>query len=143
MEIPDLGDLALAVLFFGVASVAQLRPIYVAQNTKATGEDVATFAAALTLDPFLSGVVAAASTLVMLRTSPREPLALRLFRESPKTRRDQPTAVGCSSFSSFCSSLRSPASRSLTRSRSLSSSSTLAAIFDFANAFSLMPCTIA
>jgi putative nucleotidyltransferase with HDIG domain len=78
-EIPDLGDLALAALFFGVAAVAQLRPIHVAQNIKATGEDVATFAAALTLGPFLGGLVAATSTLAMLRTSPGEPLALRVF----------------------------------------------------------------
>jgi putative nucleotidyltransferase with HDIG domain len=78
-EPPDLAELAQAFLFAGVAAVAQLRPIHISQNIKATAEDAATFAAALTLGPFLSALVAAGSTLVALRTSPGEPFGLRIF----------------------------------------------------------------
>jgi putative nucleotidyltransferase with HDIG domain len=78
-EPPGLTQIAQAFLFAGVAAVAQLRPIHISQNIKATAEDAATFAAALTLGPFLSGLVAAGSTLVALRTSPGEPFGLRIF----------------------------------------------------------------
>ena len=78
-EPPDLIQVAQAFLFAGVAAVAQLRPIHISQNIKATAEDAATFAAALTLGPFLSGLVAGGSTLVALRTSPGEPFGFRIF----------------------------------------------------------------
>jgi putative nucleotidyltransferase with HDIG domain len=84
-EVPDLPQLARAFLFAGVAAVAQLRPIYLSQNIKATAEDAATFAAALTLGPFLGGLVAASSTLVALRTSPDERFGLRVFNAATST----------------------------------------------------------
>jgi putative nucleotidyltransferase with HDIG domain len=82
---PDLTQLAQAFLFAGVAAVAQLRPIHISQSIKATAEDAATFAAALTLGPFLSGLVAASSTLIALRTSPGEPFGLRIFNAATST----------------------------------------------------------
>jgi putative nucleotidyltransferase with HDIG domain len=84
-EPPDLADLARAILFAGVAAAAQLRPLYLSQKLKVTAEDVATFAAALTLSPFLAGVVAGASTLVALRTSPEETFVLRAFNAAVAT----------------------------------------------------------
>jgi putative nucleotidyltransferase with HDIG domain len=84
-DVPDLPQLARAFLFAGVAAVAQLRPIHISQNIKATAEDAATFAAALTLGPFLSGVVAASSTIVALRTSPEERFGLRAFNAATST----------------------------------------------------------
>jgi putative nucleotidyltransferase with HDIG domain len=84
-EPPALAQLAQAFLFAGVAAIAQLRPIHISQNIKATAEDAATFAAALTLGPFLAGLVAASSTLVALRTSPGEPFHLRIFNAAAST----------------------------------------------------------
>jgi putative nucleotidyltransferase with HDIG domain len=84
-EFPDLSLLARAFLFAGVAAVAQLRPIHISQSMKATAEDAATFAAALTLGPFLSGLVAAASTIVALRTAPGERLGFRMFNAATST----------------------------------------------------------
>jgi putative nucleotidyltransferase with HDIG domain len=84
-EPPDLADLARAFLFAGVAAAAQLRPLYLSQKLKVTAEDVATFAAALTLSPFLAGVVAGTSTLVALRTSPDETFVLRAFNAAVAT----------------------------------------------------------
>jgi putative nucleotidyltransferase with HDIG domain len=81
-ELPDFAQLARAFLFAGVAAVAQLRPIHISQNIKATAEDAATFAAALTLGPFLSALVAASSTIVALRTSPGERFGLRVFNSA-------------------------------------------------------------
>lgn len=84
-ELPDLGDLARAFLFAGVAAVAQLRPMYLSQKLKVTSEDVATFAAALVLPPFLAGLVAGTSTFVALRTSPGETRGLRAFNAAVAT----------------------------------------------------------
>lgn len=78
-EPPDLPQLARAFLFAGVAAVAQMRPIHLSSSIKVTAEDAATFAAALTLGPFLSALVAGGSTLAALRTSPGEPFAVRVF----------------------------------------------------------------
>jgi putative nucleotidyltransferase with HDIG domain len=78
-EVPDLPQLARAFLFAGVAAVAQMRPIHLSSSIKVTAEDAATFAAALTLGPFLSALVAGSSTLVVLRTSPDEPFSARAF----------------------------------------------------------------
>ena len=78
-ELPDLSELARVFLLAGVAAVAQLRPIHLAANIKVTTEDAATFAAALSLGPFLGALVAGSSTLVALRTAPGEPFGLRVF----------------------------------------------------------------
>lgn len=78
-ELPDLSELARVFLLAGVAAVAQLRPIHLAANIKVTTEDAATFAAALSLGPFLGALVAGISTLVALRTAPGEPFGLRVF----------------------------------------------------------------
>jgi putative nucleotidyltransferase with HDIG domain len=78
-DAPDLPQIAKAFLFAGVAAVSQLRPIHLSSSIKVTAEDAATFAAALTLGPFLSALVAGGSTLAALRTSPGEPFTVRLF----------------------------------------------------------------
>lgn len=91
--LPDLADLARAFLFAGVSAAAQLRPIYLSQKIRVTAEDVATFAAALTFDPFLAGIVAGCSTLVALRTSPGEGFALRAFNAAVAT-----LGTGCAAF---------------------------------------------
>lgn len=78
-QLPDLPQLARVFLLAGVAAVAQLRPIHLAANIKVTTEDAATFAAALSLGPFLGALVAGSSTLVALRTAPGEPFGLRVF----------------------------------------------------------------
>jgi len=78
-QLPDLPQLARVFLLAGVAAVAQLRPIHLSANIKVTTEDAATFAAALSLGPFLGALVAGSSTLVALRTAPGEPFGLRVF----------------------------------------------------------------
>src|SRR4051812_531617 len=52
LQVPDLSDLGRLLLFAGLATAAQLRPMYLSSGMKVTAEDVATFAAALTLGPF-------------------------------------------------------------------------------------------
>src|SRR5688500_20373094 len=81
-QLPDLPQLARVFLLAGVAAVAQLRPIHLAANIKVTTEDAATFAAALSLGPFLGALVAGSSTLVALLTAQREPFGLRVFNVS-------------------------------------------------------------
>jgi putative nucleotidyltransferase with HDIG domain len=83
--LPAFGDLARAFLFAAVASVAQLRPVYLSEKLKVSAEDVATFAAALVMPPFLAGLVAGSSSLVALRTSPGESWGPRLFNASVAT----------------------------------------------------------
>lgn len=90
-EVPDLSQLARVFLLAGVAAVAQLRPIHLSSSIKVTAEDAATFAAALTLGPFLSALVAGSSTLVALRMAPGEPFVVRVFNAATSV-----VATGCS-----------------------------------------------
>lgn len=90
-EPPDLSQIARVFLLAGVAAVAQLRPIHLSSNIKVTAEDAATFAAALSLGPFLGALVAGSSTLAALRTAPGEPFAVRVFNAATSV-----LGTGCS-----------------------------------------------
>src|SRR3954466_15214494 len=85
LQVPDLSDLGRLLLFAGLATAAQLRPTYLSSGMKVTAEDVATFAAALTLGPFAAALVAGASTLVGARRWPGEGRALWFFNASVAT----------------------------------------------------------
>ncbi len=68
---PRWGDLGLVALLFGMAAVAQLRPVHITQKIKFTVEDTVTFAAAVILDPVFAMFVAGGSTLVALHMGGR------------------------------------------------------------------------
>jgi putative nucleotidyltransferase with HDIG domain len=92
-EMPDLPQIARAFLFGGVAAAAQLRPIHLSSGMKVTAEDAATFAAALTLGPFLSAIVAGSGTLIAPRSTTGEATGLRLFNTATAM-----LGTGCASF---------------------------------------------
>src|ERR1051325_9861235 len=61
---PAAGDAGIAVVLLVLAILAQLRPVHLTQKPKVTVEDVATFAAALLLDPALAMLVAGGSAAI-------------------------------------------------------------------------------
>jgi putative nucleotidyltransferase with HDIG domain len=75
----------LAAVFFVATAAAQLRPVHIGPKLKVTVEDAATFAAALTLQPFAALLVAAGGTLIGLRFTRRATWYNRGFNASVVT----------------------------------------------------------